>query len=243
MELRGRTAIVTGAGHRVGRALAVALGQRGMRVVVHYNATADGAHETLGAIESAGGQGVTVGADLTKAEEIPRVVDVALTHFGGIDVLVNSAAIMVRLPFGEVQPEQWDQTIDLNVRAPFFLTQAAAPHLRKSRGVVVNIADLAAFETWPGYIPHGISKSGIVYLTRALASVLAPEVRVAAIAPGTVLLPEGWSKQDAERLRRTTPLAREGSPEDVARTMLFILDSDYLTGETIIVDGGRHVRR
>jgi len=243
MELRGRTAIVTGAGHRVGRALAVALGQRGMRVVVHYNATADGAHETLRAIESAGGRGVTVGADLTKAEEIPRVVDVALTHFGGIDVLVNSAAIMVRLPFGEVQPEQWDQTIDLNVRAPFFLTQAAAPHLRKSRGVVVNIADLAAFETWPGYIPHGISKSGIVYLTRALASVLAPEVRVAAIAPGTVLLPEGWSKQDAERLRRTTPLAREGSPEDVARTMLFILDSDYLTGETIIVDGGRHVRR
>jgi pteridine reductase len=133
--------------------------------------------------------------------------------------------------------------MDLNVRAPFFLTQAAAPHLRKSRGVVVNIADLAAFETWPGYIPHGISKSGVVYLTRALASVLAPEVRVAAIAPGTVLLPEGWSKQDAERLRRTTPLAREGSPEDVARTMLFILDSDYLTGETIIVDGGRHVRR
>jgi pteridine reductase len=150
---------------------------------------------------------------------------------------------MVRLPFGDVQPEQWDQTIDLNVRAPFFLTQAAAPHLRKSRGVVVNIADLAAFETWPGYIPHGISKSGVVYLTRALASVLAPDVRVAAIAPGTVLLPEGWSKQDAERLRRTTPLAREGSPEDVARTMLFILDSDYLTGETIIVDGGRHVRR
>jgi pteridine reductase len=124
-----------------------------------------------------------------------------------------------------------------------FLAQAAAAHLRKARGVIVNIADLAAFETWPGYIPHGISKSGVVYLTRALASVLAPEVRVAAIAPGTVLLPEGWSEQDAERLRRTTPLAREGSPEDVARTMLFILDSDYLTGETIIVDGGRHVRR
>lgn len=243
MELRGRTAIVTGAGHRVGRALALALGQRGMRVVVHYNATADGARETARAIEAAGGEAVTVGADLTNVDEIPKVVDAAVTSFGGIDVLVNSAAIMVRLPFGDVQPEQWDQTMDLNVRAPFFLTQAAAPHLRKSRGVVVNIADLAAFETWPGYIPHGIAKSGIVYVTRALAAVLAPEVRVAAIAPGTVLLPEGWSEQDAARLRRTTPLAREGSPEDVARTMLFILESDYLTGETIIVDGGRHVRR
>jgi NAD(P)-dependent dehydrogenase (short-subunit alcohol dehydrogenase family) len=109
--------------------------------------------------------------------------------------------------------------------------------------VIVNIADLAAFETWRAYIPHGISKSGIVYLTRALAAILAPEVRVAAIAPGAVLLPENWSEDDAARLRRTTPLGREGSPEDVARTMLFILDSDYLTGETIIVDGGRHVRR
>jgi NAD(P)-dependent dehydrogenase (short-subunit alcohol dehydrogenase family) len=243
MELRGRTAIVTGAGHRVGRALAIALGARGMRVVVHYNATAKGAQETLRAIESAGGEGVTVGADLTNVDEIPKVVDAALTRFGGIDVLVNSAAIMVRMPFGEVDARRWDETIDLNLRAPFFLTQAAAPSLRKACGVVVNIADLAAFETWPGYIPHGIAKSGVVYLTRALATVLAPEVRVAAIAPGTVLLPEGWSEEDAVRLRRTTPLAREGSPDDVARTMLFILDSDYLTGETIIVDGGRHVRR
>jgi len=243
MELRGRTAIVTGAGHRVGRALALALGQRGMRVVVHYNATADGARETARAIEAAGGEAVTVGADLTNVDEIPKVVDAAVTSFGGIDVLVNSSAIMVRMPFGEVDARRWDQTIDLNLRAPFFLTQAAATHLRNARGVVVNIADLAAFETWPGYIPHGIAKSGIVYVTRALAAVLAPEVRVAAIAPGTVLLPEGWSEQDAARLRRTTPLAREGSPEDVARTMLFILESDYLTGETIIVDGGRHVRR
>ena len=243
MDLRGRTAIVTGAGHRVGRALAIALGQRGMRVVVHYNSTADGAHETLRQIESAGGRGVTVGADLTNVEEIPRVVDAAVTHFGGIDVLVNSAAIMVRMPFGETDAAGWDQTIALNLRAPFFLTQAAAPHLRERKGVIVNIADLAAFETWPGYIPHGISKSGVVYLTRALAAVLAPEVRVAAIAPGTVLLPDGWTEEDAVRLRKTTPLAREGSPEDVARTMLFILDSDYLTGETIIVDGGRHVRK
>lgn len=243
MELKGRTAVVTGAGHRVGRALALALGARGMRVVVHYNATADGARETARLIESSGGEAVTVGADLTKIEEIPRVVDAAVKTFGGLDVLVNSAAVMVRIPFGEVDAARWDETIGLNLRAPFFLAQAAAPHLREARGVIVNIADLAAFETWPGYIPHGISKSGVVYLTRALAAILAPEVRVAAIAPGAVLLPENWSEDDAARLRRTTPLGREGSPEDVARTMLFILDSDYLTGETIIVDGGRHVRR
>jgi pteridine reductase len=131
----------------------------------------------------------------------------------------------------------------LNVRAPFFLAQAAAPHLRAARGVIVNIADLAAFETWPAYVPHGISKSGVVHMTRSLARVLAPEVRVAAIAPGTVLLPENWDPADAEHLRQTTPLERTGSPDDVVKTVLFILDSDYLTGETIIVDGGRHVRR
>ena len=143
---------------------------------------------------------------------------------------------------GEITPEQWDGIMALNLRAPFFLTQAAAPHLRQSHGVVVNIADLAAFETWPGYLPHGLSKAGVVYMTRALARVLAPEVRVAGIAPGTVLLPDNWSDADEERLRRTTPLQRTGTPADVTATVLFILDSDYLTGETIIVDGGRHVR-
>jgi pteridine reductase len=157
-------------------------------------------------------------------------------------VLVNSAAIMMRTPFGEVTAEEWDSVMTLNLRAPFFLSQAAAPLLCASRGVIVNIADLAAFETRPAYIPHGISKSGIVHLTRALARVLAPEVRVGGIAPGTVLLPDKWSDEDEERLRATTPLQRTGSPADVTGTVLFILESDYLTGETIIVDGGRHVR-
>ena len=119
----------------------------------------------------------------------------------------------------------------------------AASAISAAKGAIVNIADLAAFEAWPAYIPHGISKSGIVHLTRALARILAPEVRVGGIAPGTVLLPEKWSdKEDAEHLRATTPLERTGSPADVSSTVLFILDSDYLTGETIIVDGGRHVR-
>jgi pteridine reductase len=165
-----------------------------------------------------------------------------VAKFGALDVLVNSAAVMVRTPFGETTPEQWNAIMALNHRAPFFLAQAAAPHLRAAQGVIVNIADLAAFETWPAYLPHGISKAGVVYLTRALARVLAPEVRVAGVAPGTVLLPDNWDSGAAEHLRQTTPLERHGTPADVSSTVLFILDSDYLTGETIIVDGGRHVR-
>jgi pteridine reductase len=150
---------------------------------------------------------------------------------------------MVRTPLGETDPSQWDHIMALNLRAPFLLSQAAAPHLRRTKGVIVNIADLAAFETWPGYLVHGLSKSGVVYLTRALARVLAPEIRVGAVAPGTVLLPDGWSEADADRLRQTTPLQRNGSPEDVANAVLFILGADYFTGDTIIVDGGRHIRK
>lgn len=242
MELRGRVALVTGAGHRVGRAIAVALGARGMRVAVHYNAAADGAHETVREIEAVGGEGVIFPGDLTQPDAASTLVARVASRFGGLDVLVNSAAVMIRTPFGEITARQWDDIMALNLRAPFFLAQAATPHLRGARGAIVNIADLAAFETWPAYIPHGVSKAGIVHITRALARILAPEIRVAGIAPGTVLLPEKWSDEDAERLRATTPLARTGSPADVSSTVLFILDSDYLTGETIIVDGGRHVR-
>jgi len=243
MQLNDRTALVTGAGHRVGRAIAVALGAQKMRVAVHYNATADGAKETLRAIEKAGGSGETFGADLTRPEQLTGLVESVVKRFGGLDVLVNSAAVMVRTPLGETDASQWDDIMALNLRAPFLLSQAAAPHLRRARGVIVNIADLAAFETWPGYLVHGLSKSGVVYLTRALARVLAPEIRVGAVAPGTVLLPDGWSEADAERLRGTTPLQRNGSPEDVANTVLFILGADYFTGDTIIVDGGRHIRK
>jgi pteridine reductase len=242
VELRGRTALVTGAGHRVGRAIAVALAGRGMRVAIHYNAADQGARETLAQVRAAGGDGDVIAANLTNPQAPRELVAEVIKRFGSLDVLVNSAAVMLRTPFGEVTPEQWDDIMALNIRAPFFLAQAAAPALCAARGAIVNIADLAAFETWPAYLPHGISKSGVVHLTRSLARVLAPEVRVAGIAPGTVLLPDNWDPGSAEHLRQTTPLERTGSPADVTATVLFILDSDYLTGETIIVDGGRHVR-
>lgn len=242
MDLRDRIALVTGAGHRVGRAIALGLAGRGATVAVHYHRTREGADEVAREIERLGARARTFAADLADARapaELIRRVDEAM---GGIDILVNSAAVMERTPFGEVTPERWDEIMALNLRAPFLLAQAAAPLLTARGGAVVNIADLAAFETWPAYLPHGISKAGIVYLTRALARVLAPAVRVNGVAPGAVLLPEHWEPRDAEHLVRTTPLARLGSPDDVVRTVLFLLESDYLTGETIIVDGGRHIR-
>ena len=242
MELHDRVALVTGAGRRVGRALAVALGGRGMRVAVHYNRSAEGARETAAAIAAAGGSAELFAGDLSLPGGPAALALEVDEHFGPLHVLVNSAAVMMRTPFGDVAAEDWDAMFALNLRAPFLLAQALAPVLRRMRGAIINIADLAAFETWPGYVPHGITKAGVVQMTRALARVMAPEVRVNAIAPGAVLLPDDWSEQDAARLERTTPLRRLGSPDDVARAMLYLLDADYVTGDTLIVDGGRHVR-
>jgi pteridine reductase len=149
---------------------------------------------------------------------------------------------MRRTPIGAVSVDDWDTMFAINVRAPFFLSQRAAPALAASRGAIVNIADLAAFESWPAYVPHGMTKAAVVQMTHAMARALAPDVRVNAVAPGVVLLPEGWSAEDAERLRSTTPLARLGTPEDVAHAVIFLLEAEYVTGEVIRVDGGRHVR-
>lgn len=245
MDLRGRVALVTGGGIRVGRALVLGLAERGATVAVHYNRSDQAARSVADSVSAAGGTAATFGGDLTKGTAADALVDAVTSRFGRLDVLVNSAAVMVRTPFGEVGATAWDDMFALNLRAPFLLAQAAAPHLRAAPGggVIINIADLAAFETWPGYIPHGVTKAGVVYLTRALARVLAPAVRVNAIAPGTVLLPEDFERDDAEHLEQTTPLRRQGSPQDVVQAMLYLIDADYVTGETIVVDGGRHIRR
>ena len=212
-----------------------------MRVAVHYHQTESGAQETAREIMAAGGDAFTVKGDLGEAGAPARLVADAVDRLGSLDVLVNSAAVMIRTPFGEVTERVWDEILALNLRAPFFCAQAAAPRMREG-GVIINIADLAAFEPWTGYIPHGASKAGVVHITRALAKLLGPRLRVNAIAPGAILLPDDWSADDADRLARTTPLARIGSPEDVTQAVLYLIDADYVTGQTLIVDGGRHVR-
>ena len=243
MELGGRIALVTGAGRRVGRAIAVALGARQMRVAVHYNGSADGARATAAEIQRAGGAADMFQADLSEPHAPQSLIESVATRLGGLDVLVNSAAVMQRTPLESVTPADWDAMFAINARAPFFTSLAARAYLAERRGAIVNIADLAAFESWPAYIPHGLSKSVVVHLTRALARTLAPDIRVNAVAPGVVMLPEGWDGEVGERLRRTTPLKRLGSANDVVGAVVYLLEADYVTGETIVVDGGRHVRR
>ena len=242
MDLDGKVALVTGAGTRVGRAIAVALGKAGMRIGVHYYGSEKGARQTADEIVAAGSEARTLPGDLTDPATGPRVVEHMSKVFGSLDVLVNSAAVMLRTPVGEVLVEDWDAMFALNLRAPFFLSQSAARAMKDRGGVIINIADLAAFEAWRNYVPHSITKAGVVQMTRALAHALAPKIRVNAIAPGAVLLPEGATTEFRDKLISTTPLGRIGSPEDVAQAVIYLISADYVTGETLIVDGGRHVR-
>ncbi len=243
MELRGRVALVTGAGRRLGRAMAGALAERGMTVAIHHHASAAGADELRRDIVGRGGRATCFAADLTDAAaaaELPRRVAAEL---GRLDVLVNSAAVMRRIPFEETTPAQYDELLDLNLRSVFFCSQGAAPALRAARGKVVNMADLSGVQPWPGFAAHSIGKAGVVMLTRVLALALAPEVTVNAIAPGAVLVPEEYDAEERERLARSTPLGRLGDPADVTAALLYLLEGgDFLTGEVLTVDGGRHLR-
>jgi pteridine reductase len=234
-------ALVTGAAHRVGRALAVGLANDGHDVAVHFHSSGSMVDETVRLIEGAGAKATLFQADLTRPDEPERLVRDVVASFSRLDVVVNSAAVMLRMPFGNITAEDWDSVLNLNLRAPFLIAQEASRHLPDGASII-NIADLAAFEIWPPYLPHGVSKSGVVYLTRALARLLAPRIRVNAIAPGTVLLPDNFDPKFAAHLTATTPLGCDGTPEDVVQAMLYLLHADYVTGETIIVDGGRSVR-
>jgi pteridine reductase len=213
-----------------------------LRVAVHYNRDEDGAGAVVTEIRTNGGVAEAFRADLSKPESAAQLVNDVANRLNGLDVLVNSAGIMERTPIGEVTPALWDETFAINLRAPFFAAQAAAACMKESGGNIVNIADLAGLETWKAYIPHGISKAGVIQMTRALAHALAPGIRVNAVAPGPVLLPEHWDATEADHLIATTPLRRLGSPDDVVGAVIYLLEADYVTGETIVVDGGRHVR-
>jgi len=243
MELRGRVALVTGAGQRLGRAIAAALAGRGMRLAIHYHNSDKGARELQREIIAAGGEAECFVADLGDAAAARALPGRVVAHFGALDVLVNSAAVMRHLSFDETTVEQWNEVIDLNLRSMFFCTQGAAAALRAARGKVINLADLGGLEPWPGYAAHSISKAGVVMLTKVLARALAPEATVNAIAPGTVLVPDSLDAVERRRLADSTPLGRLGEPGDATDAILYLLErGDFVTGDILVVDGGRLLR-
>ncbi|MFI5231553.1 MAG: SDR family oxidoreductase [Gemmatimonadales bacterium] len=243
MPRGGRVALVTGAGHRVGRAIALAMGEDGAHVAVHYHGSESAARATAEAIERAGGSASTFRADLRDPAAASALADAVCTACGRLDVLVNSAASMMRTPLDTVTPAQWDEVFALNLRAPFFLSVAAARAMGERGGVIVNVSDHMGFESWAGFVPHGVSKAGVSAMTHLLAGALAPRVRVNAVAPGAVLAPDGWPEAERERYAKATPLATLGTPDDVVAAIRYLVSASYVTGETLFVDGGRHDAR
>jgi pteridine reductase len=236
-----RVALVTGAGQRVGRAIAQELAAHGWRIAVHYRNSSAGAEELVADITAQGGGAHAFAADLSDVAECERLVDAVYDHFGDLHLLVNSAAGMERTKLGHVRAEEFDAIIALNLRAPFFLAQAAA-RLMPAGSAIINIADHMAEEPWPGYSVHGIAKAGVIAMTRHLAAALAPDIRVCGVAPGFVLAPPGYPPEQVEEFAKETPLQRIGEPSDVAGAVRYLAEAGFITGETLFVDGGRRVR-
>lgn len=243
MELRDRVALVTGAGVRLGRAIALALAERGMQLAVHYNQSAAEAEAVCAQIRAAGGRADAFGADLSRAEAAKGLPEEVVRRLGRLDVLVNSAGIMKRGGIEDTTPALWDEVMAVNLRSMFFTVQGALPALRIAKGKVVNLADVGGLEPWHRYAAHSISKSGVVMLTKTLALALAPDVTVNAIAPGAILPPDDWPRSALDHLTSTTPLQRLGAPSDITSAILYLLEGgDYVTGQTLVVDGGRLIR-
>ena len=243
MELLGRTALVTGAAKRVGRAIALAMAGRGMDIVVHYRSSASEARATALAVEGLGRRAVAVQADLAQQEEVEALADRATQAFGKIDVLVNSAALFYRTPLEKITAQEWNQFLRVNLMGPFLLARRVGLEMRRrGEGKIINVADVAGIAPWADFLPYSVSKGALITLTKGLAKALAPEVQVNAVAPGSVLLPEEYGDKERETIIRATPLKRIGDPADVANTVLFLLEgSDFITGQVVVVDGGRSI--
>jgi pteridine reductase len=242
VDLRGRRALITGAGIRVGRVITHTLQRQGVHTAIHYHGSEHGAKQTAHEGEAMGVKVALLKADLSDPAAARALPEQARAALGGLDILVNSAAIMEQRTVAETTAADYDRTMNLNLRAPFFVAQGAAAIMADTGGVIVNIADLAAFERWSSYAVHCMSKAGVVVMTELMAKSFAPKVRVNAIAPGAVLLPDDWDEATRKKFAETTPLKRLGSPQDVADAVIYLLESDYITGETLVVDGGRRLR-
>jgi NAD(P)-dependent dehydrogenase (short-subunit alcohol dehydrogenase family) len=241
MELKGKVALVTGAGRRLGRAVAIALAERGAVLAIHYRNSQAQAQAVVAQIASAGGRAQLFAADLEQVSEIERLIADVIAAFGRIDVLINSASVFVRKSLEDISESDWDANLDTNLKAPFFLSKFAGAAMRRNgTGKIINLGDSAGIRPYVNYIPYSVSKAGLIGLTRALAKALAPEVQVNCIALGPVMPPDDYDAAEIERLRKATLTKRLGTPTDVARAVIFLCEgTDFATGSTLMLEGGR----
>jgi NAD(P)-dependent dehydrogenase (short-subunit alcohol dehydrogenase family) len=234
--LAGQVALVTGGGKRVGRSIALGLARAGADVAVNYNTSREGAAEVVEGIQGMGRRAVAIQADVSRRADVEKLFAAALKELGRLDILVNNTGIFFPVKFEELTDEQWDRTLNTNLKSQFLCAQSAAPIMqRQGRGRIVNITSLGGLLVWTSYMHYNVSKAGAIMLTRCLARTLGPEILVNSVAPGTIGFP-GEQHQDYVDL---VPLHRTGTGDDIADAVIYLASSDFVTGQTIAVDGGR----
>jgi pteridine reductase len=244
-SLAGKTVLITGGAKRVGAEIARELHAAGANLVIHYRKSSQEAGALAEELNRARGKSAAiVPGELLEVEKLPVLVELAVRSFGGLDVLINNASTFYPTKIGEITPQAWDDLLGTNLKVPTFLSQAAAPALRKTRGLIINIVDIHALRPLRDHTVYCTAKAGLHMLTRSLAKELGPEVRVNGIAPGPILWPSGQQEDKAKQAKiiERTILKRMGSPSDIAQTVLFLAaHAPYITGQIIAVDGGRSV--
>ena len=242
MKIEGSTALVTGSARRIGRSIAVGLAKRGGRIAIHCRQSTEDAESTLAIIRELGVDAAVFQADLTDDRARERMIEEISSQMGHVNILVNNASTFAPGTLGDTTPEMWDEQMDVNARGPFFLAQACGQMmLGLQEGKIVNIADPAGETIWPEYLPYSVSKAALLAVTRGLARSLAPFVQVNAVSPGPVHFPESYTQKQKEKAIDRTLLKRSGNIEDVVRAVVFLIENDYVTGEVLHVDGGRHI--
>ncbi len=242
MELDGKAAIVTGGAVRLGKALALALAGQGVRVGIHYGSSAGPAEAVVKEIKAMGSDALAIQADLSQPAEARSIVERAAARFGQVDILVNSAAIFEPGNWDDTTEANWDRHFAINLKSPFFLSQALAVQVGRDRaGHIVNIADWRGVRPGPDHTAYTLTKAAIIAMTKSLALALAPNIQVNAIAPGLILPPPGQDQAYLESKANEVPAKRVGSPQEIANAMIFLLRSDFVTGDLIFVTGGEHL--
>ena len=244
MDPKGKAVLITG-GARIGRAVAVALARRGADVAMTYRASRKSAEEAVARVRDLGGRGLAVRADLTSEADLANAVKKVNSAFGGPDILVNMASIYEKTVLKNLDSKVWRKNMEANLECAYLMSLKCAPIMkRRGGGRIIHFSDWVSASGRPrykNYIPYYVSKAGVIGLTEALAFELAPEILVNAIAPGPILAPPDLSSKEKREVQRVTPLGRWGGPEEIAKAVLFLIETDFVTGECIRVDGGRHL--
>ena len=236
-----KVVLITGAAHRIGATTAKLLHQDGMNIVLHYRGSREQAKALQKELNDERENSVIlIQADLHITNGLSALIEEAVKAWGRLDVLINNASSFYPTLMGKATEDQWDDLVGSNLKAPFFLSQAATPHLKKTNGCIVNIADIHAERPLKTFPIYSMAKAGLAMMTKSLACELGPEIRVNAVAPGAILWPENLDEVAKQRIVSRTFLKRQGEPNDISKTILYLIkDADYVTGQIIAVDGGR----